>query len=85
MKTLFKFACVYCGQHMECERRLTGCQILCPACHHKIVIPPPPGESPANRLLVASHTWGTWVPLPAIEVPTRYRACIPSYGLAQAN
>src|SRR6266496_1280017 len=39
MKTYLKFACVYCGQHLECERGLAGWQTLCPACGHRIVIP----------------------------------------------
>ena len=30
MKTPFKFACVHCGQHIECETSLSGRQIKCP-------------------------------------------------------
>ena len=39
IKTYFKFACVYCGQHIECETTLSGRQIKCPACGNRIVIP----------------------------------------------
>ena len=70
---LFKFACLYCGQHMECGYCLCGRQMQCPACQHKIVIPPTAEQKAANRVLKSSATWETCVPEPSIEIPTRYR------------
>jgi len=70
MNTYFKFACIYCGQHMECSTRLCGCQILCPACRHRIVIPIP-RQHPAARQ--PAPTWDLSVPMPQLETPTRYR------------
>lgn len=70
---LFEFACLYCGQHMECRYCLCGRQVQCPACQHKIVIPPTPGQGAAGRILQSSGTWETCVPKPTIEIPIRYR------------
>jgi hypothetical protein len=69
MKTYMKFACIYCGQHMECKPRLCGCQILCPACSHRIVIPRPMTSQPAP----VQDAWATSVPMPLVEIPTRYQ------------
>lgn len=68
-----KFNCIYCGQHMECDPRFSGRQILCPACLHRLVIPTPRGGGPARQSLPIPHTWDTDVPLPRLEIPTRYR------------
>jgi DNA-directed RNA polymerase subunit RPC12/RpoP len=72
-----KFNCIYCGQHMECAPRLAGRQFLCPSCKHRIVIPKLRGVSIIRRALMAAHTWDEFVPLPDIEVPTRYRTRTP--------
>ena len=73
MKTYFKFACIYCGQHMECAPRFRGCQILCPACGHRIVIPIPRQHLTARQLAPGWDRWDTRVPMPLLETPTRYR------------
>ena len=73
MKTLFKFACIYCGQHMECGYCLCGRQMQCPACRHKIAIPPTPGQTAASQFFKSPDTWESCVPKPSIEIPTRYR------------
>jgi len=69
MNAYFKFACIYCGQHMKCEPRFRGSQMLCPACFHRIVIPImrvclAPGQPPPAR-----HDWDTWVPMAQLETP----------------
>ena len=69
MNTYMKFACIYCGQHMECKPRLCGCQILCPACEHRIVIP----CSTTSQPLPVRDAWDTSVPMPLVKTPTRYR------------
>jgi DNA-directed RNA polymerase subunit RPC12/RpoP len=73
METHLKFTCIYCGQHMECEPRFSGRQILCPACLHRIVIPTAFGGKPPIQPVLARYTWDTHVPLPLVEIPTRYR------------
>ncbi len=73
MKTYFKFACIYCGQHMECKERFCGCQILCPTCSHRIVIPRLPGVGAPRQPAPHPVDWADWVPTPKVEVPTRYR------------
>jgi hypothetical protein len=75
-----KFNCTYCGQHMECAPRLAGRQFLCPSCRHPIVIPTPRGDL-VGKELQAAHTWDEIVPLPDIEVPTRYRMRNPANGV----
>jgi DNA-directed RNA polymerase subunit RPC12/RpoP len=73
MKTYIKFACIYCGQRMECHPRFTGRQILCPACLHRIVIPPGQSGNPPAKSALAQSTWDAHVPMPKLEIPTRYR------------
>ena len=73
MNTYFKFACIYCGQHMECSPRLGGSQILCPACGHRIVIPIPRQHPAARQPVAGWDKWDTSVPMPQLETPTRYR------------
>lgn len=72
MNTLLKFACIYCGQRMECEPRLRGRQLLCPACQHRIAIPTTQVYQPAGSLLPTKDTWDTWVPMPIVEIPGFY-------------
>jgi DNA-directed RNA polymerase subunit RPC12/RpoP len=52
-----KFSCPHCEQHLQCDERLGGRQITCPACHHLINIPPGPDQS-----LESGRTWDTFVP-----------------------
>jgi DNA-directed RNA polymerase subunit RPC12/RpoP len=73
MNTYMKFACIYCGQHMECKPRLCGCQILCPACSHRIVIPVHPARPTTSQPAPVRDAWDVSVPMPLIEIPTRYR------------
>jgi DNA-directed RNA polymerase subunit RPC12/RpoP len=65
----FKFACVYCGQHIQCETRLSGRQIKCPGCQSRIVIPSPEKGQPARRQPLTKFTWDTEVPTPKVVVP----------------
>jgi DNA-directed RNA polymerase subunit RPC12/RpoP len=73
MKTYMKFACIYCGQHMEYTPRLCGCQILCPACDHRIVIPVQPARPTTSQPAPVRDAWDPSVPIPLVKVPTRYR------------
>jgi DNA-directed RNA polymerase subunit RPC12/RpoP len=73
MKTYMKFNCIYCGQHMECDPRMAGRQILCPTCLHRIVIPTPTGGKTPIQPMLRCAMWEPDVPLPTLEVPTRYR------------
>jgi DNA-directed RNA polymerase subunit RPC12/RpoP len=72
MKDYFKFACVYCGQHMDCEPRFRGRQIQCPACQHRIAIPKMSETVSSRQTLPATDTWETCVSPPSVEMPTRY-------------
>ena len=70
MKTHFKFNCIYCGQHMECDPELCGRQICCPSCLHRIVIPTMICLRPSKtQPLPRWPHWDTWVPVPEIEFP----------------
>jgi DNA-directed RNA polymerase subunit RPC12/RpoP len=75
MKTYMKFACIYCGQHMECKPRLCGCQILCPTCGHRIVIPVHPAHPTptTSQPALVREAWDTSVPMPLVDIPTRYQ------------
>ena len=73
MNSYMKFARIYCGLHMECKPRLCGCQILCPACEHRIVIPVPLARAMTSQPLPVRDVWDTSVPMPLVEIPTRYR------------
>ena len=35
----FKFACEYCGQHIQCSKDYSGQQVNCPACRNLIQVP----------------------------------------------
>ncbi len=69
MKTSFKFACVYCGQHIECETSLSGRQIKCPGCQKRIVIPSAEKGQPARKQPLTKFTWDTNVPTPEVKGP----------------
>ena len=73
MKTYFKFPCVYCGQHIECETSLAGRQIKCPACQNRIVIPSPEKGHPARKEPLTKFTWDTVVPTPNVASPRKER------------
>jgi DNA-directed RNA polymerase subunit RPC12/RpoP len=74
MKIYFKFACLYCGQHMKCEARLCGRQLRCPVCGHPIVIPLARERPATSQCTPAPDTWDTWLPTPKVQAPTRYRS-----------
>ncbi len=59
----FKFSCPKCDQHLQCDERLGGRQIQCPACHHLITIPPSPAQKAQGNMSVESgQTWATYIP-----------------------
>ena len=41
----FKFGCPHCGQHLRCNVRHAGRQILCPKCQRRLAIPDPSGDA----------------------------------------
>ena len=69
MKTYYKFQCVYCGQHLECESGLSGRQIRCPACQNRIVIPAEVKGQPARKRPLTKFTWDTVVQVPEVQSP----------------
>jgi DNA-directed RNA polymerase subunit RPC12/RpoP len=73
MKNYIKFACVYCGQHVECGPEFSGRQFHCPACRQRLVVPPPDGSQATRPPASVNQTWDTQVPDPRVETPTRYR------------
>jgi DNA-directed RNA polymerase subunit RPC12/RpoP len=63
----FKFSCPHCDQHLQCDERLGGKQIQCPACNHLIVIPASPAQVAAGNYAPESgKTWNTFIP-PALK------------------
>jgi len=72
MNNYIKFACVYCGQHIESKPELSGRQFHCPACHQRLVVPPPPEMGAPGAADSIHATWDTQVPDPNVETPTRY-------------
>lgn len=59
----FKFSCPHCEQHLQCDERLGGRQIQCPACHHLITIPLSPSQQAQGKQNVESgNTWNTYIP-----------------------
>ncbi len=56
---------------MECEPQHAGRQLKCPACSHKIVVPPDP-ENKVPAAPPQDQTWTTDVPSPDVTLPTRY-------------
>jgi DNA-directed RNA polymerase subunit RPC12/RpoP len=67
MKTYFKFACIICGQHLECETALSGRQIRCPACHSRIVIPNDAMRHSLNRPPLMQFAWDAVVEVPEVS------------------
>jgi DNA-directed RNA polymerase subunit RPC12/RpoP len=72
MNNYLKFACVYCGQHIECKPELSGRQFHCPACHQRLVVPPALEKQAHGAANSMNATWATQVPDPNVETPTRY-------------
>jgi hypothetical protein len=59
----FKFSCPHCDQHLQCDERLGGKQIQCPACKHLIVIPLSPAQQAQGNIAPESgQTWATFIP-----------------------
>ena len=59
----FKFSCPKCDQHLQCDERLGGRQIQCPACQHLISIPLSPAQQALGKKTVESgNTWNTYIP-----------------------
>jgi hypothetical protein len=71
MKDYIKFACVYCGQHIECGPEFSGRQFHCPACKQRLAVPPPDGSQATRPPASVNQTWDTQVPDPGVETPTR--------------
>ena len=69
MKTYFKFACIYCGQHIECETSLSGRQTKCPACQSRIVVPATEKGQPARKQPMTKFKWDTVVAAPEVTKP----------------
>lgn len=66
----FKFSCPFCSQHLQCEERLCGRQIQCPACNHLIRIPPSVQRAVQGDYTPESgHTWATFIAPPNVEKP----------------
>ena len=67
----FKFSCPHCDQHLQCDDRLGGKQIQCPACKHLIVIPLSPAQLAQGNLAPESgKTWATFIaPPPKAKEP----------------
>lgn len=57
----FKFSCPHCSQHLQCDEKMSGCQIQCPQCDVLIRIPPVPGKT-AQYAPESGKTWDTFVP-----------------------
>jgi hypothetical protein len=61
--TEFKFSCPHCDQRLQCDVRLGGRQIQCPACQHLITIPLSPVQLAEGQAAVESgNTWNTFIP-----------------------
>ena len=71
MKIYHKFACVYCGQHLECAPGFCGCQIRCPQCQHRIVIPLTSAQQATGHQVASNGTGDIAVPVPTVITPTR--------------
>jgi len=48
-----KYACPYCGQHMEYTDAQSGSHLSCPKCRHPIVLPAIPGGKMTSSLRLA--------------------------------
>jgi hypothetical protein len=67
----FKFACPHCEQRLQCDERLGGRQIQCPACKHLITIPLSPAQLAAGQqALESGNTWNTYIP-PVSKAPPK--------------
>jgi DNA-directed RNA polymerase subunit RPC12/RpoP len=59
--TDFKFQCPHCQQKLQCNEKMSGRQIVCPACSHLITIPAVPGRTVEHKPEVG-NTWATFPP-----------------------
>lgn len=58
----FKFSCPFCEQHLQCDEKLCGRQIQCPACQHLLRIPPSPAKgAEGNYDAESGRTWATFI------------------------
>ena len=68
----FKFSCLHCEQHLQCDEQASGREIQCPNCHHLIRVPAIPGRT-AEYSPESGKTWATFVPSgnapPPKEIP----------------
>lgn len=77
----FKFSCPHCSQHLQCDERLGGKQIQCPACNHVIVIPPSPAQQAAGNYSPESgKTWATFIAPAPKEKITQPKPPVPPAG-----
>jgi len=66
----FKFACPHCGQHIQCDDRLSHKQLKCPACQVLIVVPLSPTMAPGDVSAIQSgRTWETFPPTVGKVIP----------------
>ncbi len=67
----FKFSCPHCEQHLQCDDRLGGKQIQCPACKHLIVIPASPPQLAQGGVAPESgKTWATFIAPQPKDLPS---------------
>jgi hypothetical protein len=60
----FKFSCPHCGQHIQCDERLSRKQVQCPACQVLIVVPLSPTMAAEEASSIQSgRTWETFPPV----------------------
>jgi len=64
----FKFNCPHCSQKMQCNEKMSGRQIQCPACDHLITIPVAPGHTAEHKPEVG-NTWATFIRRPGPKKP----------------
>ena len=50
----FKFACPYCGQHLNVDTDQAGAQMQCPTCFQNIIIPQGPEEGESKFVLTGA-------------------------------
>ena len=59
----FKFSCPHCDQHLQCDEQLSGREIQCPNCQHRLQIPLVPEKSVAGSEQLPPDVWSPQ-PLP---------------------
>lgn len=53
----FKFSCPHCDQHILCDEQLSGSEIQCPDCQHRLQIPPVPEQFVAGSEQRPPDSW----------------------------